>query len=47
MDDWHSDGEAAHAYQLLQQEREEWESDPKAQQEYQQYLDQLKQEEQK
>jgi hypothetical protein len=42
MSDWREDGEAFHALQLLQQEREEWEAD-KAEQ---QYLDQLKQEEQ-
>lgn len=43
---WFEDGEAFHAFQLLQQEREEWERDRKAQKEYQQHLDQLKQEEQ-
>lgn len=44
--DWRMDGEAFHALELLMQEREEWERDQKVQQEYRQYLDQLKQEEQ-
>lgn len=38
MDDWLSDGEAAHAYQLLQQEREEWLKDSAAQAEYLEFL---------
>ena len=45
MNDWHEDGEAFHALQLLQQEREEWEADQQAQEEYRKHLDQLKQEE--
>lgn len=44
MSDWREDGAAFHAFELLQQEREEWERDQKVQQEYQQYLDQLKEE---
>lgn len=46
MSDWRDDGEAFHEFQLLQQEREEWEHDQKEQQEYRQYLDQSLQEEQ-
>lgn len=38
MDDWHGDGQAAHAYQLLQQEREEWLKDQAAQAEYLEFL---------
>lgn len=34
MDDWHNDGAAAHAFQLLQLEREEWLKDQAAQAEY-------------
>jgi len=45
MDDWHETGEAAHAYELLMQEREEWLKDSAAQAEYQEFLDQRKQEE--
>ena len=45
MDDWHNDGEAFHAFQLLQLEREEWLKDSAAQAEYQEFLDQRKQEE--
>lgn len=43
MNDWREDGQAAHEMQLLQQQ---WLEDEAAQKEYQEYLDQLKQEEQ-
>lgn len=43
MNDWREDGAAAHEMQLLQQQ---WLEDEAAQKEYQQHLDQLKQEEQ-
>lgn len=42
MNDWHNDGAAAHELQLLHQQ---WLEDEAAQREYQQYLDQLTQEE--
>lgn len=38
MSDWREDGEAAHAYALLMQEREEWARDQQAQQEYLEFL---------
>ena len=38
MDDWREDGEAAHAYELLMQEREEWLKDQAAQAEYLEFL---------
>ena len=38
MDDWHETGEAAHAYELLMQEREEWLKDSAAQAEYLEFL---------
>ena len=38
MDDWHNDGEAFHAFQLLQLEREEWLKDSAAQAEYLEFL---------
>lgn len=42
MNDWHEDGQAAHEMQLLHQQ---WLEDAATQLEYQQYIDQLKQEE--
>jgi len=42
MTDWRDDGQAAHEYQLLMQEREEWLRDEQAQMEY---LEILKQQE--
>ena len=38
MTDWREDGQAAHEYQLLQQERDEWLADQQAQAEYQEFL---------
>lgn len=38
MTDWHEDGQAAHEYALLMQEREEWLRDEQAQREYQEFL---------
>ena len=42
MNDWREDGQAAHELELLQQQ---WLTDPVAQAEYQEFLDQRKQEE--
>jgi len=42
MNDWRDDGQAAHELELLQQQ---WLTDPAAQAEYQEFLDQRKQEE--
>jgi hypothetical protein len=38
MTDWREDGQAAHEYALLMQEREEWLRDEQAQREYQEFL---------
>lgn len=40
MSDWRDDGEAAHAYMLLMQERDEWLRDKQAQAEYEEFIQQ-------
>jgi len=38
VSDWREDGQAAHEYAMLMQEREEWLADPQAQAEYLEFL---------